>query len=154
MLYWANIILLIECVIFYLKWIVVIVIVIAVVTYWSIHHSLSKQANKKPLKIRNILLGIGTLKLKRAYYEPDDIWPIWWWDFQPTQSIIRLPWNEKHYFHDGCIGEWISKNPCWPLCKAKITEELLKAWAENTGVNENNGDNNEFEPQYINAMRN
>lgn len=49
----------------------------------------------------------------------------------PKEIIIRLPWNEKHYFHDYWIAEWINKNPWWPLWKAKITEELLKAWEEN-----------------------
>lgn len=104
---------------------------VAIVTYCGVQHSLSQQANKKPLKIKNILLGIGTLKLKRAYYEPDDVCSIWCSEFQPSQWIIRLPWNEKHYFHDNWIGEWISKNPTCPLCKATITEELLKSWAEN-----------------------
>ncbi len=71
-LYWAFIILLVESFFYYIRLIVVVVIVIAVVTYCGIHHSRSKQ-KKKRVKMKQILMGIGNLKMKRNYYELDDV---------------------------------------------------------------------------------
>ncbi|CAI2372280.1 unnamed protein product [Moneuplotes crassus] len=128
-LYWGFMILLVESFFYYIKLIVVLIIVVAVVTYCGIHHSLSKR-KKKRVKLKQILLGIGNLKMKRDYYEPDDVCSICCEQFSADQNIIRLPCNNKHYFHDNCIGEWINNNPSCPLCKFKITEEVFQKFVE------------------------
>lgn len=145
MLYIAYIVLLLESIFYYIRLLFVIAVVIIVVTYWGIHHSLSKTA-KKPLKIKQILLGIANLKMKRNFYEPDDVWSIWVERFEPSMNIIRLPWNEKHYFHDVWIGEWVNNNPNCPLCKFTITEEILHAFAESPEMIRSN-QNEEVEMQ-------
>ena len=89
-------------------------------------------------KMKQILLGIGNLKMKRTFYEPDDVWSIWVEQFAPSQNIVRLPWNEKHYFHDNCIGEWINSNPTWPLWKFIVTEEVLHKYVEKQELKERN----------------
>lgn len=131
-LYWANLILLIECIIFYIKWVLVIVVMIIFFLYCLIQWRMGRVvSNDKKNELKEILLSISKLKLKKKHYEPEDVWPIWCVEFIPDQNIIHLPWNAKHYFHGNWIGEWVSQSPCWPLCKSPITEELLKSFADN-----------------------
>ena len=90
-----------------------------------------EEAEKKQnLKVKDILLHVASLKLNPSQFSRDDEWAICWDQFQPEQQIIRLPWNEKHYFHADWIGEWISIKTVCPICKAQITEETIKKFKE------------------------
>ena len=55
-----------------------------------------------------------------------DMCPICMADFQPSEPIVALPCDEKHYFHANCIKAWLEKNNTCPLCKKEITKEALK----------------------------
>ena len=47
-------------------------------------------------------------------------------DFTERDEIIPLPCDEKHYFHEPCIKDWLKQNNNCPLCKKPITKEALK----------------------------
>lgn len=37
-------------------------------------------------------------------------------EYQPKESVRTIP-ECNHYFHVGCIDEWLRKNPTCPLCR-------------------------------------
>jgi E3 ubiquitin-protein ligase DOA10 len=47
-------------------------------------------------------------------------------EYAQDDEIIQLPCDERHFFHSGCITEWLNKNNNCPLCKAPITSEALQ----------------------------
>jgi hypothetical protein len=47
-------------------------------------------------------------------------------DFTETDDIIPLPCDEKHYFHQDCIKQWLEQNNNCPLCKKEITKEAIE----------------------------
>ena len=46
-------------------------------------------------------------------------------EYSENDEIIQLPCDERHFFHSGCITEWLNKNNNCPLCKAPITQDAL-----------------------------
>lgn len=47
-------------------------------------------------------------------------------EFEPGQPVTPLSCDVKHYFHTGCIEQWIkTKNQC-PLCRTEIKQQDLK----------------------------
>jgi E3 ubiquitin-protein ligase DOA10 len=42
-------------------------------------------------------------------------------NYEETDEVVRLKCNEKHYFHEKCIEQWIKqgKNTC-PVCRETI----------------------------------
>jgi len=46
-------------------------------------------------------------------------------EFKENETVITLPCNSKHVFHESCIKSWLENNNSCPLCKAPITEEAL-----------------------------
>ena len=88
------------------------------------------EEKKQNLTIKNILLNVASLKLNPAQFSWDDEWAICWDEFKPEQQIIRLPWNEKHYFHEAWIGEWIGIKSVCPIWKAEITEETINKFKD------------------------
>ena len=47
-------------------------------------------------------------------------------EYTPDDDIIRLPCDERHFFHADCITSWLKSNNSCPLCKKPITLEDLK----------------------------
>jgi len=47
-------------------------------------------------------------------------------DFTQSDTVITLPCNKKHIFHDECIKKWLLQKNCCPLCNTQITKEMLK----------------------------
>mmetsp|Transcript_381 Transcript_381/g.355 ORF Transcript_381/g.355 Transcript_381/m.355 type:complete len:182 (+) Transcript_381:449-994(+) len=41
----------------------------------------------------------------------------------PNESLIHLPCNKKHLFHEACILEWLKRDKQCPLCRARLTRE-------------------------------
>ena len=72
-----------------------------------------------------MLLKATTFRLKPNEFSSDEECSIWFAEFQSDQNIIRLPCDEKHYFHQECIIEWVGRKSNWPLCKAQITKEMI-----------------------------
>ena len=107
------------------------------------------QERQQNVRIKDILLGVTSLKLGNKIililncpslnntfidsnqFNSKDDWSICCDEFSSDQQIIRLPWNEKHYFHANCIGEWLERKTVWPIWKAPITEEILNKFKRN-----------------------
>jgi hypothetical protein len=53
--------------------------------------------------------------------------PICMETFEKSHEVTTLPCSNAHYFHTGCISDWISrgKNIC-PLCRDEITLEGIE----------------------------
>lgn len=47
-------------------------------------------------------------------------------EFKAAETVITLPCNNKHVFHENCIKGWLESNNSCPLCKAPITEQALR----------------------------
>ena len=81
---------------------------------------------KANLKIKDLLLNAAAFRINPNTYEANDDCPICMEPFEREQNIICLPCNNGHVFHDHCIGEWVKRNNCCPLCKAEITKEAIE----------------------------
>ena len=46
-------------------------------------------------------------------------------DYTEQDTIITLPCDKRHFFHEDCITDWLKKNNTCPLCKKAITKEAL-----------------------------
>jgi hypothetical protein len=46
-------------------------------------------------------------------------------EFEAQESVVTLPCNSKHVFHDACVKKWLEQNNSCPLCKAPITQQAL-----------------------------
>ena len=47
-------------------------------------------------------------------------------EYEPNDEIIELPCDRRHFFHAGCIENWLKKNNSCPMCKKPITMEDIK----------------------------
>ena len=50
-------------------------------------------------------------------------------EYSEEDTVITLPCDKRHYFHDACIKEWLERNNACPLCKKPITEADLNCAA-------------------------
>jgi len=46
-------------------------------------------------------------------------------EFIKEDSIIVLPCDNRHKFHEGCIENWLGSNGICPICKKEINEQSL-----------------------------
>ncbi|CAI2376759.1 unnamed protein product [Moneuplotes crassus] len=81
-----------------------------------------EQAN---LKIKDLLLNAAQFKRNPSEYEVGDTCPICILEFAEDDNIICLPCNNGHVFHSDCIGEWVKRKNCCPICKAEITPDAI-----------------------------
>lgn len=49
--------------------------------------------------------------------------PICYVEFKPTDRVIPLPCDPRHYFHYGCIAGWLDKTSSCPLCNTAINAD-------------------------------
>ena len=47
-------------------------------------------------------------------------------DYTEEDTVVTLPCDKRHYFHDECIKTWLQNNNACPLCKVPITEQALR----------------------------
>jgi len=47
--------------------------------------------------------------------------PICLESFITTQHVAALGCHASHVFHEACIGAWLEKTACCPLCRARVT---------------------------------
>ena len=47
-------------------------------------------------------------------------------DYAENDTVVILPCDTRHIFHDSCISEWLKEKDTCPLCKTQITAETLK----------------------------
>ena len=47
-------------------------------------------------------------------------------DYAENETVVILPCDTRHIFHDSCISEWLKEKDTCPLCKTQITAETLK----------------------------
>jgi hypothetical protein len=70
----------------------------------------NKRDKNQRNKVKKLLLRASTFRLDiNAIKDGENECPICYEEFQADQNIIRLPCNEKHFFHSDCIGEWVSR---------------------------------------------
>ena len=46
--------------------------------------------------------------------------------FMHDQTVVTLPCNHKHYFHELCITNWLQNTQQCPFCKTQVTVEAIK----------------------------
>eukprot|EP00826_Nyctotherus_ovalis_P011895 TRINITY_DN1309_c0_g5_i2.p1 TRINITY_DN1309_c0_g5~~TRINITY_DN1309_c0_g5_i2.p1 ORF type:complete len:227 (-),score=9.61 TRINITY_DN1309_c0_g5_i2:73-753(-) len=51
--------------------------------------------------------------------------PICYVEFKPTDRVIPLPCDPRHYFHYSCIAGWLDKNSSCPLCNSAINSDTV-----------------------------
>ena len=52
-------------------------------------------------------------------------------EFKPKQSVVALPCDIKHYFHQNCIENWFKYHTACPFCKKDVTiDEIRKTKAD------------------------
>ena len=83
------------------------------------------ESKKNNAKMKNMLMGIAEFKMNSEEHLQEEC-IVCMDKYEPDSEIMRLPCNEQHYFHKDWILKWVERNPCCPLCKAKITPESLK----------------------------
>ena len=47
-------------------------------------------------------------------------------EFMPSDDIIVLPCDEKHYFHKKCAIDWLQMKTECPLCRKDFSDDILK----------------------------
>eukprot|EP00831_Metopus_contortus_P054538 TRINITY_DN45943_c0_g1_i1.p2 TRINITY_DN45943_c0_g1~~TRINITY_DN45943_c0_g1_i1.p2 ORF type:complete len:125 (-),score=21.02 TRINITY_DN45943_c0_g1_i1:83-457(-) len=54
--------------------------------------------------------------------------PICCLEFQDDEYVTPLPCDKRHYFHQHCIKNWLSKNNSCPLCGTAIPKEFRSSF--------------------------
>ena len=62
--------------------------------------------------------------------------PVCMWSYQDDQleSLISLPCNDSHIFHENCIIPWLNHNHSCPLCRKIVTQEALNKFRNNAAA--------------------
>mmetsp|Transcript_42362 Transcript_42362/g.65011 ORF Transcript_42362/g.65011 Transcript_42362/m.65011 type:complete len:112 (+) Transcript_42362:1190-1525(+) len=101
-----------------------IVVCFAPVVIRSIRRARRPDADWVPTStalLKNMMKG----KFKPELYEDGVECPICMEEYTANDDVVTLPCNEKHFFHEHCIKDWLKTNNSCPLCKKPITKEDL-----------------------------
>lgn len=52
-------------------------------------------------------------------------------DYKPNDEIIKLPCDERHFFHSHCIKDWLKNNNNCPMCKKELTGSIIERANQN-----------------------
>lgn len=55
----------------------------------------------------------------------EEVCTICYMEYDERQSVIQLPCNVAHYFHQECCEKWLNINGTCPICREDI-EKLIK----------------------------
>ena len=88
----------------------------------------NRKQNLDKVSIKNTLLKGNIFRINLNELSGDYECSICYSEFNSDHTIIRLPCNEKHYFHQECIAEWIDRKLNWPLWNTKITKNMIIKW--------------------------
>ena len=82
----------------------------------------------KKMRVRSILIGTAAFVFNPKQFNEGDKWVIWTNAFTKDELVIRLNWDEHHYFHDSCIEYWVRKKRECPICHATTTlDQIVEA---------------------------
>ena len=107
--------------------ILVILAAILLLCYTLVMHKLQKR-NERAAS-RNILRSLGRIKYSALSQigqgETDEECSICFTEYGEDDIVTKLSCNDKHIFHEQCIGGWIQqgKNSC-PICRAPIDDQI------------------------------
>ena len=83
--------------------------------------------------IKKLLKHLKRKKLKARDLEDENAakqCSICFEDYAVGDTVVTLPCDVRHVFHDSCISEWLKQKDTCPLCKTQITAETLKQQSE------------------------
>lgn len=83
------------------------------------------EEKKKSMKIRELLSKAKWLKMSPDELIDGDEWSICFNEFEKDQQVIKLPWNDKHFFHSDWIWEWVGRKSNCPLWKFELTKDVI-----------------------------
>lgn len=108
-LYIASLILVIEAILIFMLTSILSCIIMCLLCVMCVIYKTNQEERNKNLMIKDVLLNVASLRLTPAQFSKEDSCSICLEDYAPDQQVIRLPCNDKHYFHSSCIAEWISR---------------------------------------------
>ena len=76
------------------------------------------------MNIKDKIIGRNSLNVSVSKIDSEEFWIIWMESFNEKEKVIRLPWNQKHFFHSKWISEWITVSPKCPLWNVEIDPSM------------------------------
>lgn len=124
-LFYIHTILVIEALWFFLKLVLIVLALslILIIMFWE--NSLRWRRDKnRNINIKDKILGRDSLNMSVSKIDSEEFWIICMESFNEKEKVIRLPWNQKHFFHSKWISEWITVSPKWPLWNVEIDASM------------------------------
>mmetsp|Transcript_11579 Transcript_11579/g.15676 ORF Transcript_11579/g.15676 Transcript_11579/m.15676 type:complete len:121 (+) Transcript_11579:638-1000(+) len=75
---------------------------------------------------RQLLDGLFKRHYDANVFKSQDSCMICLVNFDEDALVTPLPCDIRHYFHTGCIEQWLVLNPSCPLCKSPVTVEEIE----------------------------
>jgi len=88
------------------------------------------------LRMSNLINQVDFLRITGDRFGHDDICQICTENLNNGNDVIRLPWDERHYFHRVWIAEWFIRSAVCPIWRSEINEAALENFRARIGADQ------------------
>jgi hypothetical protein len=105
-----------------------LIFIMRTVLTFVIMHSIMESRNNAVRRTRRGLSREGMGRLRRMSSGkagdgcPTNMCSICLSNFEENDGLVILPCDERHAFHEECIGKWLRKNNNCPLCQRTVQD--------------------------------
>ena len=122
----AHLILVVEACLMFIFISFLFILICCVIFFFCTIQKQNRAEVRQNKRLQEVLLNAVNLQLNLDDLNEDDACAICLDEFTEEDIIIRLPCDQRHHFHSGCIGDWWSRKASCPLWKSEFNKEDIK----------------------------